>query len=131
MNTKTLGQVTFGVFFISNLVMSSVSYASCRTQGNPTFNIPKGFGMDVYRISDGGNCSIGYTSFGGVSFTSAQISKAPSSGALIQNSSFNFLYKPKKGFSGEDKFTINLCGNYEGKNAGCVNNNYTIKVEAK
>ena len=54
--------------------------------------------MDVYRISDGGNCNIGYTSFGGVSFTSAKTSKVPATGALIQKNSFNFVYKPKKVF---------------------------------
>ena len=60
MYTRTLRQVTFGAFFISTLLMSGVAYASCLTQGSPTFNIPKGFGMDVYRISDGGNCRMGY-----------------------------------------------------------------------
>ena len=74
---------------------------------------------------------MGYTSFGGTSFTSAKIAKQPSSGTVTQESRFNFIYRPKKGFSGEDKFVINVCGDYEGKSAGCVNNNYTIKVERK
>lgn len=131
MNTGTLRPLAIGVFVVSSFFMSNLSYAACRTIGKPIFNIVKGFGMDVYRVSDGGNCGIGYTSNGGTSFTSAKIAKKPSSGTLTQDSRFHFRYRPNNGFLGEDNFIINVCADYGGKPAGCVNNNYTIKVEVK
>ena len=124
------GPLILTLFFTLVLILSSEASAECRTQGRSNFSIPKGYGMDSYRVSDGGGCGIGYRSGGGTSFTSVKIVDMPTNGTLVQNGAFHFRYKPKRGFVGEDNFKINICGDYQGKN-GCVTNNYKVKVESK
>ena len=122
--------IPISIFVICFFAQSSQAFAECKSQGNPTFRISAGYGMDVYRFSDGGNCSVGYKSGGGTIFTKASVKSAPTHGNIKQDKQFHFIYSPAKSFSGEDKFTINLCGSYQGKE-NCVDNNYTVKVQRK
>lgn len=121
-------RVALALFAFGSVLISGHANAACRQQGDAIFSPAKGYGMNAYYISDGGNCGIGYVSFGGTSFTSAKLVTGPSNGKLNQDNRFHFVYTPSKGFAGEDQFVINVCGDYEGRNS-CVNNNYTIKVD--
>jgi hypothetical protein len=127
-NRSILISTSFFVGFF--LLQSYGAFAKCESQGNPSFNISAGFGMDVYYLSDGGNCGLGYTSGGGTMFTKASVKSSPTHGNIKQDKQFHFVYSPAKNYSGEDKFTINLCGSYQGKES-CIDNNYTVKVQRK
>ena len=78
------------MLFIALVLCVREASASCRSQGRGNFNIAKGFGMDSYRVSDGGGCGIGYRSGAGTSFTSASINVPPSNGTLAQDGRFHF-----------------------------------------
>jgi hypothetical protein len=122
--------IPISIFVICFFAQSSQAFAECKSQGKNKYSIPKGFGFNSYSISDGGNCGFGYKSGGGTALTKASIKSPPSNGNLKQDKNFHFIYSPAKSFSGEDKFTINLCGSYQGKE-NCVDNNYTVKVQRK
>jgi hypothetical protein len=51
----------------------------------------------------------------------------PQNGSLIQPSKSSFDYKPKAGFKGQDKFSLKICGQENGR-SGCVTVGYGITV---
>lgn len=80
-------------------------------------------------ITDALGCSFNFQGGGGKwTLTSASVGSPAKNGALVQTGAFNFTYKPKKGFKGQDIYALKICGTGP-SGAGCSTVIYETTVE--
>ena len=81
-------------------------------------------------IVGGAACNHSYMPLPGSSMqlTGASIVNQPSHGSLVQSGGLKFTYRPENGFTGSDRYSINVCGNGS-HGSGCSHLTYQITVE--
>ena len=125
---KPLKSVLLSMSFVFSSVLFTPAFAKCRIYGNPWWSVNRSIGADVpYIVHD--FCNIWYTNTG-TSFTSLRAINEPKNGKLTKTGPFRWYYKANKGFTGHDKFVVELCGD-DGRLKGCAVLNYDMEVVGK
>ena len=116
-----------GLLAILGFAFPSAAFAECSAAG-ADFDVARSDNVTYsLSITDRSTCRVTFETGGMNVFSGASILTKPRAGALSQPGGFTFIYQPKGGATGQDSFSVKVCGRNIGGN-GCSIVTYAVTV---
>jgi hypothetical protein len=108
------------------VTLSSNAHAECM-RGSGFSLTTEGPWNRYMNVQQGRSCSVDLHSGGETIFRQVSVLQSPAHGTVRLKGPTSYVYSASRGYTGDDRFMVKICGNYHGADS-CTNVQYNVTV---